>query len=40
MAKKGDSTKQFVWSDNRFYVSSDIDLHRDVVKIDDHFFNN
>ena len=34
--KKGEATKQIVWRDNRFYISSDIDLHRDAsVKIDD-----
>jgi len=34
--KKGEATKQIVWRENRFYISSDIDLHRDAtVKIDD-----
>ena len=27
--KKGEATKQIVWRENRFYISSDIDLHRD-----------
>ena len=36
MEKKGEATKQIVWRENRFYISSDIDLHRDAtVKIDD-----
>ena len=34
--KKGEATKQIVWRENRFYVSSDIDLHRNAsLKIDD-----
>ena len=34
--EKGKPTKQIVWRENRFYVSSDIDLHRDAsLKIDD-----
>ena len=34
--KKGQATKQIVWRENRFYISSDIDLHREAsLKIDD-----
>jgi len=34
--KKGEATKQIVWRENRFYVSSDVDLHRNAsLKIDD-----
>jgi hypothetical protein len=34
--KQGEATKQFVWRDNRFYVSNSIDLHRDAsYSIDD-----
>ena len=34
--QKGQATKQIVWRDNRFYISNDLDLHRNAtLKIDD-----